>query len=57
MEIALLTVIRDLRSLRSGVELLVKDSEGLGWRSPRHITGLVDEEIGVSYSKAVECGE
>ena len=54
VEIALLTMIRDLRPSILGIELLIKDSEGLGWRSPRHITSLVNAELGASFSEAVE---
>ena len=54
VEIALRTVIRDLRRLGSRLEFFVAGLEGVKWRSASHVASLVHEELGAAYSEAVK---
>lgn len=54
VEIALRTVIRDLRQLGSRLEFFVAGSDGEKWRSANHVTSLVSEQLGAAYSDAVK---
>ncbi len=54
VEIALQAMILDLRQSESGLEFLIRGSEGVKWRSPSHVASLVRAEFGTAYSEAVE---
>lgn len=54
VEIALRTIVRDLRPFNSELQLFLEGSEGVKWHSLSHVVTLVKENFGAAYCEAVE---